>query len=82
MGSTIGIGYQALSGKVFITLNGKEIHSCNFESSDAKVFPTFSMGSLEDRIQINFGQSDFLFNVKAKVNELQKEIFDEICEQP
>ncbi len=40
------------------------------------------MGSLEDRIQINFGQTEFLFNVKAKVNELQKQIFDEICEQP
>ena len=51
------------------------------------IYPTFSMGSLDDRIQVNFGQTQFLFNLKAKTNvshfinvyqEYYKTIFDEI----
>lgn len=49
VGAVIGVGYQALSGKVFFTLNGKEVLSCKYECQD-KIYPTFSMGSLEDKI--------------------------------
>lgn len=37
-------------------------------SSSAMIYPTFSMGSLDDRIQVNFGQTQFLFNLKARTN--------------
>jgi len=31
------------------------------------VYPTFSLGSLSDFVHVNFGQTQFTFNLKAKV---------------
>lgn len=72
--SVVGVGFESRQGKVFFTLNGKEILSVAesskiFEGFGAdQIYPTFSMGSLDDKIQVNFGQTQFMFNIKAKVN--------------
>jgi len=31
------------------------------------IYPTFSLGSLSDFVHVNFGQTQFTFNLKAKV---------------
>lgn len=57
---------------MFFTKDGKEVHSMStsvFNDLDTdEVFATFSMSSLDDKIQVNFGQSNFQFNLKAKNN--------------
>ncbi len=74
IGSVIGVGFETRSNKVFFTLNGREIFnsvaaSRVFEGCGPhQIYPTFSMGSLEDKIQVNFGQTQFLFNLKSKLN--------------
>jgi len=67
--SVVGVGFEVRSSKVFFTLNGHEVFSVAPKTFDtSEVFPTFSMGSLEDKIHVNFGQTQFLFNIKAKIN--------------
>ena len=67
--SVVGVGYEVRSAKVFFTLNGHEVFSVASKTFDSsEVYPTFSMGSLDDKIHVNFGQTQFLFNIKAKIN--------------
>jgi hypothetical protein len=56
IGSVIGVGFETRSNRVFFTLNGREIFnsvaaSRVFEGCGPhQIYPTFSMGSLEDKI--------------------------------
>jgi hypothetical protein len=36
----------------------------------ASLYPSFSMGSLDDRVQVNFGEgkTQFAFDIKGKLN--------------
>ena len=57
-GQVLGLGYVFMTKKVFFTLNGKEIYQMGLPKSLQdldKIYPTFSMSGLKDRVQINFG---------------------------
>ena len=73
-GSTIGIGYTFMTQNVFFTINGKEVYQMNLpqdlKAKVDKLYPTFSIGGLQDRVQINFGQgkTSFHFDLAGKIN--------------
>lgn len=71
-GTIVGVGYIFRSQKVFFTLNGKEVYQMRLPecmSGITKLFPTVSLGSLKDRIQLNFGEgkTQFRFDLASKV---------------
>lgn len=80
-GCVIGCGFEKRSSTVFFTVNGREVASVEssstvFENISAdQLHATFSMGNLDDKIQVNFGQAPFLFNIKAKTTVSQYYIF-------
>ena len=72
-GQVIGLGYTFMTKKVFFTLNGREVYQMSLPDAllDAeKLYPTFSIGGLKDRIQINFGQgrTQFMFDLNQKIS--------------
>ena len=69
----VGIGFISRSKTVFFTVNGKEVYQMTLPEcllKKSKLFPSFSMGSLEDRVSVNFGEgkTPFVFDLKGKVN--------------
>lgn len=55
----VGVGLISRSKTVFFTVNGKEVYQmalpdCLIRKS--KLYASFSMGSLEDRVSVNFGE--------------------------
>lgn len=69
----IGVGLIARTKTVFFTVNGKEVYQmalpeCLIRKS--KLYASFSMGSLDDRVQVNFGEgkTQFMFDIKGKLN--------------
>ena len=56
--SFVGLGYIARSRTVFFTVNGKEVYQLALPEcllNKQKLYPSFSMGSLQDKISVNFG---------------------------
>jgi hypothetical protein len=54
----VGLGYIARSRTVFFTVNGKEVYQLALPEcllKKLKLYPSFSMGSLQDKISVNFG---------------------------
>jgi len=84
-GTIVGVGYIFRSQKVFFTLNGKEVYQMRLPecmSGITKLFPTVSLGSLKDRIQLNFGEgkTQFRFDLASKVQDYYRNIFDDIVQ--
>lgn len=54
--NVIGVGFETRTNKVFFTLNGREVYTATsaskvFENcTPSMIYPTFSMGSLDDKI--------------------------------
>ena len=92
--SVIGVGIESSNARVFFTLNGREIATTTLTglTKDAILYPTFSLSTLEDKIHVNFGQTQFMYNLKSKLNvspffnnsaqEYYNKVFAEICNQP
>ena len=70
----MGIGFILMTQTVFFTINGKEVYQMslpqNLRSKMESLYPTFSLGGLNDRVQINFGtgKTQFHFDLARKVN--------------
>ena len=84
-GSTLGIGYTFMTQNVFFTINGKEVYQMTLpQSLKAKVnklCPTFSLGGLQDRVQVNFGngKTQFQFDLAGKVNVSKPIRLNHVC---
>lgn len=68
----MGVGYVFRTRRVFFTLNGKEVYQMGLPDGmlDIKLlYPTFSLGGLKDRIQVNFGmgKTSFRFDLQSKI---------------
>ena len=68
----IGVGYVMRTQKVFFTMNGREVYQMKLPEcmlGIKQLYPTFSLGSLRDKIQINFGRgkTQFKFDLVSKV---------------
>ena len=63
-----------MTQNVFFTINGKEVYQMTLPQSlkarVGKLYPTFSLGGLQDRVQINFGngKTQFQFDLAGKIN--------------
>lgn len=71
--TNVGVGFIARTKTVFFTVNGKEVYQMTLPDcllKKSKLYPSFSMGSLEDRVSVNFGEgrTPFVFDIKSKVN--------------
>ena len=71
-GTVIGVGYVMRTQKVFFTMNGREVYQMKLPEcmlGIKQLYPTFSLGSLRDKIQINFGRgkTQFKFDLVSKV---------------
>ena len=53
--SVVGIGLIGRTKTVFFTVNGKEVAKLSVSELPADLFPTVSMGDLQDRVECNFG---------------------------
>lgn len=81
----MGVGYVFRTRRVFFTLNGKEVYQMGLPDGmlDIKLlYPTFSLGGLKDRIQVNFGmgKTSFRFDLQSKIKMYYKNIFEDIVE--
>ena len=71
-GTTIGVGYIFRQQKVFFTINGKEVYQMKLPDCMLglkNLYPTISLGSIKDRIQVNFGKgkTHFRFDLATKI---------------
>ncbi|KAH9331522.1 hypothetical protein KI387_003630, partial [Taxus chinensis] len=62
-GDTVGAGVNNASQDVFFTRNGEFIGSIT-RDFDGDLFPTVGLHSLDERVVVNFGQQDFLFDIQ------------------
>ena len=79
-GTVVGVGYIFRTQKVFFTLNGKEVYQMNLPEcmrSAGPFFPTVTLGSLKDRVQVNFGhgKTQFRFDLASKVQVSRSHLF-------
>ena len=62
--TTLGVGYIFRTQKVFFTVNGREVYQMKLPDCMAGIkllYPTISLGSIKDRIQVNLGKGKTQF---------------------
>lgn len=67
---TIGIGLIHFAKKLFFTVQGEIVYETRIPEylKDKKLFASISIGSREDRIALNFGNSVFIFDLESKLS--------------
>eukprot|EP00250_Pteridium_aquilinum_P024567 c29258_g1_i1 orf=64-1431(+) len=80
-GDTVGAGINYASQEIFFTLNGKLVGS---RHKDVKIplYPSVGLHSPNERVDINFGQRPFVFNIEALVQEEREKLQREIENVP
>ena len=62
--TTLGVGYIFRTQKVFFTVNGREVYQMKLPDCMTGIkllYPTISLGSIKDRIQVNLGKGKTQF---------------------
>jgi hypothetical protein len=73
----IGCGYYFSKNSIFFTLNGKYLGWAfkNVDSSILSSYATISLHSLNEKVTVNFGKSNFLFDIEGFYsNQINKNI--------
>eukprot|EP00249_Psilotum_nudum_P007140 c20336_g1_i1 orf=333-1706(+) len=67
-GDTVGAGINYASQEIFFTKNGKLVGTC---TKDVKVplYPTIGLHSPNEKVEVNFGQRPFIFDLEALAQE-------------
>jgi hypothetical protein len=61
----IGCGYYFSKNSIFYTINGKFL-GWAFKNVEANAyFPTISLHSLNDKVTVNFGKKNFIFDIEG-----------------
>ncbi|KAJ7522175.1 hypothetical protein O6H91_19G086200 [Diphasiastrum complanatum] len=68
VGDTIGAGINYASQEFFFTKNGKIIGT-TFKDVQLPLYPTFGLHSPNEKVCVNFGQSPFVFDIEALIQE-------------
>ena len=86
------MGYIFNTKTIFFTANGVEYFSISLyklpnmlSHGNGKLYPTVTMGSSKDKVQLNFGndgRTPFVFNLFEKVNTYYKDMYKSIVSQP
>ncbi|KAH6558371.1 hypothetical protein KP509_1Z067400 [Ceratopteris richardii] len=76
-GDTVGAGINYSSQEIFFTLNGKLVGS-RHKDVKCPLYPSVGMHSPNERVDINFGQNPFVFNIEALVHEEREKLRMEI----
>ncbi len=61
----IGCGYYISKNSIFFTINGKFINWAFTKVDFNYYYPTVSLHSLNEKITINFGKNNFLFDIEG-----------------
>lgn len=82
-GTILGVGFVFRTQKVFFTINGKEVYQMRLPECMAgikRLYPSVTLASLKDRVQINFGEgkTQFRFDLakKVQVSNLFHRVFE------
>lgn len=70
-GDTVGAGINYASQEIFFTKNGKLVGT-HFKDVKCPLYPSIGLHSLNERIEVNFGQRPFVFNIEALAQEERK----------
>ncbi|MCO5580707.1 hypothetical protein L7F22_034577 [Adiantum nelumboides] len=76
-GDTVGAGINYASQEIFFTVNGKLVGS-RHKDEKCPLYPSVGLHSASERIDINFGQNPFVFNIEALVQEEREKLQREI----
>ncbi|MCO5576532.1 hypothetical protein L7F22_030343 [Adiantum nelumboides] len=76
-GDTVGAGINYASQEVFFTVNGKLVGS-RHKDEKCPLYPSVGLHSPNERVDINFGQNPFVFNIEALVQEEREKLQREI----
>jgi len=61
----IGCGFYFSKNEIFFTINGKFINRAIYKVDYNNYYPTVSLHSLNEKISINFGKQNFLFDIEG-----------------
>ncbi|CAJ0962909.1 unnamed protein product, partial [Mesorhabditis belari] len=78
---TVGAGINLVEQTVFFTLNGKNLGSASkvqISDSAIQLYPALGLQSPDEIVDSNFGQKPFIYNIDKDLQNLQKEVGDEI----
>lgn len=67
-GDTVGAGINYASQEIFFTKNGKLV-GCRPKDVKCPLYPSVGLHSPNERVEVNFGQRPFVYNIEALVRE-------------
>ncbi|CAM6100520.1 unnamed protein product [Calypogeia fissa] len=67
-GDTVGAGINYAAQELFFTKNGKLVGTA-FKETKGPLYPTVGMHSPNEKVEVNFGQKPYIFDVDALVQE-------------
>ncbi len=67
-GDTVGAGINYASQEIFFTKNGKMV-GATFKDVKTALYPTIGLHSPNEKVEVNFGQRQFVYDVEALVQE-------------
>lgn len=76
-GDTVGAGINYASQEIFFTVNGKLVGS-RHKDVKCPLYPSVGLHSPNERVDVNFGQKPFVFNVEALAQEEREKLQREI----
>ena len=65
----IGCCFDLTEKQIFFTKNGKNLGVAFTEVTSTKLFPTVGLQTPGEKIEVNFGQSEFIFDFDKFVND-------------
>lgn len=68
VGDTVGAGINYAAQEIFFTKNGKALTGV-YKDVKTPLYPTIGLHSLNEKVEVNFGQRKFLFDVETMILE-------------
>ncbi|BBN00100.1 Ran-binding protein 9/10 [Marchantia polymorpha subsp. ruderalis] len=67
-GDTVGAGINYAAQELFFTKNGKLVGT-HIKEGKGPLYPTIGLHSPSEKVEVNFGQKPFIFDIEAMVQE-------------
>lgn len=67
-GDTVGAGINYAAQEIFFTRNGKVLSGI-YKDVKTSLYPTIGLHSLNEKVEVNFGQRKFVFDVETMILE-------------
>lgn len=64
-GDTVGAGINYAAHEIFFTQNGNVLPGVTFKDVKSMFYPTIGLGSPKEKVEVNFGQSKFVFDLES-----------------